>query len=123
MHQLREDTGYPGMKVLQFAFDTREESDYLPHNYNTHCVVYTGTHDNDTVMGWLETSGQKEDVEHAINYLKLTKEEGYHWGFIRGAWSSTGELAIAQMQDFFSSRERSKNEHSINHRWKLDLAL
>ena len=102
VHQLREDTGYPGMKVLQFAFDTREESDYLPHNYNKHCVVYTGTHDNDTVMGWLETSGQKEDVEHAINYLKLTKEEGYHWGFIRGAWSSTGELAIAQMQDFLA---------------------
>lgn len=51
--KLVEDTGYPGMKVLQFAFDSREESNYLPHNYPHNCVVYTGTHDNNTVRdGW-----------------------------------------------------------------------
>ena len=59
----RDKTGYPGMKVLQFAFDTREESDYLPHNYTKNCIVYTGTHDNDTVMGWMDTTGNKEDSE------------------------------------------------------------
>lgn len=119
VHQLRKDTGFPGMKVLQFAFDTREESDYLPHNYDKHCVVYTGTHDNDTVVGWLETSGQKEDVRHAIDYLKLTEAEGYHWGFIRGAWSSTGELAIAQMQDFLGlgSEARMNIPSTIGGNW------
>ena len=48
--QLLDDTGYPGMKVLQFAFDSREDSDYLPHNYNKNCIVYTGTHDNNTII-------------------------------------------------------------------------
>ncbi|MCT4606905.1 MAG: 4-alpha-glucanotransferase [Marinisporobacter sp.] len=95
----REETGYPGMKVLQFAFDTREESDYLPHNYDENCIVYTGTHDNDTACGWFENT-KKSDVDFAIKYLNLNEEEGYHWGFIRGAWSSIGNLVVAQMQDF-----------------------
>lgn len=97
--QLVKDSGYPGMKVLQFAFDSREESDYLPHNYNSHCIVYTGTHDNDTVMGWFENAAS-EDVELAKDYLALNEAEGYNWGFIRGAWSSVAEIAIAPMQDF-----------------------
>ena len=50
--QLQKETGYPGMKILQFAFDSREDSDYLPHNYDKNCVVYTGTHDNNTIYGW-----------------------------------------------------------------------
>ncbi|MEG1773826.1 MAG: 4-alpha-glucanotransferase, partial [Oscillospiraceae bacterium] len=54
VRQLLAESGYPGMKVLQFAFDSREDSDYLPHNYTRHCVVYTGTHDNDTILGWFE---------------------------------------------------------------------
>jgi len=92
-------SGYPGMKVLQFAFDTREESDYLPHNYDKNCVVYTGTHDNETVNGWLKNT-KKSDVDFAVRYLKLSDEEGYNWGFIRAALSSVGDLAIAQMQDY-----------------------
>lgn len=107
--KLREDSGYPGMKILQFAFDSREESDYLPHNYESHCIVYTGTHDNDTVMGWFE-SADKDDVEMAIKYLSLTKSEGYHWGYIRGAWSSVAEIAIAPMQDFLGLG----TEHRMN---------
>lgn len=95
----RNETGFPGMKVLQFAFDTREESDYLPHNYDTDCIVYTGTHDNDTSVGWFENA-PKKDVRHAIDYLRLNRREGYHWGFIRGAWSSTAKVAIAPLQDF-----------------------
>ena len=97
--RFREESGYPGMKVLQFAFDTREESDYLPHNYEKNCVVYTGTHDNDTSNGWFQ-SAETDDVNNAIKYLGLNEEEGYNWGFIRGAWSSVASLAIAQMQDF-----------------------
>lgn len=94
-------SGYPGMKVLEFAFDSKEESDYLPHNYDTNCFVYTGTHDNDTVLGWFKNS-DKGDIKKAISYLKLTQEEGYEWGFIRGAWSSVGVVSVAQMQDFLS---------------------
>ncbi|MGB3367651.1 MAG: 4-alpha-glucanotransferase [Acidaminobacteraceae bacterium] len=107
--KLREDSGYPGMKILQFAFDSREESDYLPHNYNNNSIVYTGTHDNDTVMGWFE-SASVEDVNMAIEYLNLTKEEGYNWGYIRGAWSSVSEIAIAPMQDFLGLG----TEHRMN---------
>lgn len=58
--KLVKKTGYPGMKVLQFAFDSREESDYLPHNYTKNCVVYTGTHDNDTTEGWFTALSAKD---------------------------------------------------------------
>lgn len=117
--KFRQDSGYPGMKVLQFAFDTREESDYLPHNYDKNCVVYTGTHDNDTVNGWIENA-RKEDVKFAIKYLKLNEEEGYNWGFIRGAWSSVGNLAIAQMQDFLGlgSEARMNIPSTIGGNWQ-----
>lgn len=107
VRQLMAATGFPGMKVLQFAFDTREESDYLPHNYDKNCVVYTGTHDNHTIMGWFEHA-PKGDVEHAINYLKLTQEEGYNWGFIRGAWSATAYLALAPLQDFLGLGDEAR---------------
>ncbi len=120
--ELVKDSGYPGMKVLQFAFDSREESDYLPHNYDSHCIVYTGTHDNDTVMGWFD-SAAKEDVAMAIEYLALTKEEGYHWGYIRGAWSSVAETAIAPMQDFLGlGRDHRMNIPSTiggNWEWRV----
>jgi 4-alpha-glucanotransferase len=119
VHELRRYTGYPGMKVLQFAFDTREESDYLPHNFDKNCVVYTGTHDNDTVMGWLTTSGKPGDVKKARDYLKLNREEGEAWGYIRGAWSSTGMTAIAQMQDFLAlgSSARMNIPSTIGGNW------
>lgn len=105
--KFREESGFPGMKVLQFAFDTREESDYLPHNYDKNCVVYTGTHDNDTADGWFENAN-KDDVELSIKYLNLNKDEGYNWGFIRGAWSSVANLAIAQMQDFLGLGDEAR---------------
>ena len=96
--KLVKDSGFPGMKVVQFAFDSREGSDYLPHNYPKHCVVYTGTHDNDTILGWMNTA-PKASVKFAKEYLNLTKEEGYNWGMMRGAWASVGDLAIVPMQD------------------------
>ncbi len=122
--QFRDDTGYPGMKILQFAFDTREESDYLPHNYNKNCIVYTGTHDNDTVMGWFDTTGNKEDVENAKLYLKLDSNEGYHWGFIRGAWSSVANVAIAQMQDFLGlgNESRMNLPSTLGGNWQWRIA-
>ena len=71
VRQLVRDTGYPGMKVLEFAFDSRDSgcaSDYLPHNYPENCVVYTGTHDNETISGWFH-SIQPEEQELARDYL------------------------------------------------------
>lgn len=100
LESFREATGYPGMKLLQFAFDVEEESPYLPHNHIKNCVAYTGTHDNDTALGWIEESGDEDEVEFCKEYLKLTEEEGYNWGFIRGAWSSISDISIATMQDF-----------------------
>jgi len=99
VHELIKETGYPGMKVLQFAFDPREESDYLPHTYDRNAVVYTGTHDNETIMGWVRTV-KSEDIIHAGKYLKLSYEEGINWGFIRGAYSSVANLCVIPMQDF-----------------------
>ena len=97
--QLLKDTGYPGMKILEFAFDSRDNgSDYLPHCYGPHCVVYAGTHDNDTIQGWMVSAPEK-DVAFAKEYLRLTEAEGYHWGMMRGAWASPADLAIMQMQD------------------------
>ena len=104
----RNETGFPGMKVLQFAFDSREESDYLPHNYPVNSIAYTGTHDNDTFRGWFEVTGNKEDVNYAKKYLKLTEEEGYNWGFIRGVWSSVSKISMALMQDFLNLGNESR---------------
>ena len=69
VRQMLKDVGYPGMKVLQFAFDSRENSDYLPHSYSKNSVVYTGTHDNDTVIGWT-SSAPAEDYSYAKKYLR-----------------------------------------------------
>jgi len=117
--QLLKDSGYPGMKVLQFAFDTREASDYLPHNYEKNCIVYTGTHDNDTLIGWMQNANPN-DVALAIDYLKLNEDEGYHWGFIRGAWSTVGKLAIAPLQDFLGldTTSRMNTPSTIGNNWE-----
>lgn len=119
VHKLLKDSGFPGMKVIQFAFDSREDSDYLPHNYPTNCVVYTGTHDNDTVMGWMKTA-PKPSVRFAKKYLNLTKEEGYNWGMMRAAWSSVADLAIVPMQDLIGlgSEARINTPSTIGNNWK-----
>lgn len=96
--KLLEDSGYPGMKVLQFAFGGDPENSYLPHNYTQNSVVYTGTHDNETIMGWFK-SAPKKDVDLSAQYCALTAEEGFHWGMIRTAFSSVSNLAVSPMQD------------------------
>lgn len=64
------------MKVLAFAFSGDCENPYLPHNYERNCVAYTGTHDNDTIKGWIQTTGSKNEVENAVEYLNLTEKKG-----------------------------------------------
>lgn len=97
--QMRDASGYPGMKVLQFAFDSREPSDYLPHAYIPNTVCYTGTHDNMTTRQWFETV-EKEAVEYASEYMNLSQGEGLVWGTIRTAMASVSELCVVPMQDY-----------------------
>ena len=97
--KLRDDSGYPGMKVLGFAFDSREPSDYLPHTYTVNSVCYTGTHDNMTTRQWFETV-DPEAAKYAARYMALTEEEGYVWGTIRTAMASVSETCIVPMQDY-----------------------
>jgi 4-alpha-glucanotransferase len=99
VRQLQLDSGYPGMKVVEFAFDSREDSDYLPHLYPEDSVCYTGTHDNVTLKQWFEEASA-EDVAYAKAYLGLNAEEGYIWGMIRAAMGSVSRICVVQMQDY-----------------------
>ena len=98
---LRDESGYPGMKVLQFAFDSREPSEYLPHTYTSNTVCYTGTHDNMTTRQWLE-SLDPETLEYAAEYMLLSKKEGYVAGAVRTVMASVSDLAIIPMQDILN---------------------
>ncbi len=95
---LRERFGLPGMKVLVFAFGSGPENPFLPHHYTPHCVVYTGTHDNDTVVGWWYERATAVERDFCLRYLKSNGAE-IAWDLIRLAWSSVAALAIAPMQD------------------------
>ena len=97
--KLLADSGWPGMKVLQFAFDPSEPSSYLPHKYSKNCVCYTGTHDNTTTESWFSEAG-KDEIALSIRYLGLNKEEGYTYGFLRGGMGSVADLFVAPIQDF-----------------------
>lgn len=121
--KLLKDSGFPGMKVLQFAFDTREESDYLPHNYTSHCVVYTGTHDNDTIMGWT-VSASPEDVEMAKRYMHFDGSEGFNWAMMRLALMSVADTCILMMPDLIGlgSEGRINTPSTLggNWGWRID---
>ena len=120
VHRLLEETGYPGMKVLEFAFGSRElGSAYLPHCYPTNCVVYTGTHDNDTIRGWMASAPRKE-AAFAKEYLRLSRGEGYHWGMMRAAWASPAGLAMVQMQDLLGlgSEARMNIPSTLGGNWQ-----
>ncbi|MBO5056187.1 MAG: 4-alpha-glucanotransferase [Lachnospiraceae bacterium] len=117
--KLVKKTGYPGMKILQFAFDSREESDYLPHNYTSNSVVYTGTHDNDTTLGWLNAIGRK-DKSFAKRYLNIKSNKDIEWEFIRAALSCVSDTAIIPMQDYLGlgSEARINIPSTLGNNWK-----
>ena len=97
---LLEKTNFPGMKVLQFAFDSYD-SMYLPHNCTENSVCYPGTHDNMTTAQWLQTMPAKT-AAYASEYMHLTQQEGAVWGVIRTAMSTVCKLCIVQMQDYLA---------------------
>ncbi|MCI9556221.1 4-alpha-glucanotransferase [Oscillospiraceae bacterium 50-16] len=116
-------SGYPGMKVLQFAFGSREKgSEYLPHCYPVKCVAYPGTHDNDTIQGWMRSASRKETA-FARDYLRLSRREGYHWGMMRGVWSSPARLAVVPMQDLLGlgSEARMNTPSTLGGNWQWRL--
>ena len=120
VQKLVKDTGFPSMKVLQFAFDSREESNYLPHCYPHNCVVYTGTHDNDTIRGWYE-SLKPADKQMAVRYMnsKRTPESEIHWDFIRLALASVADLAVIPLQDYLGlgSEARLNTPSTLGSNW------
>ncbi len=107
---LVRDSGFPGMKVMEFAFDSRESGDYLPHRYPTNSVVYSGTHDNVTLGQWFQEAAP-DDIQSAVEYLGLNDREGYIWGMIRGAMGSVSKLCIIQMQDYLELTGEGRMNH------------
>ena len=95
--ELRKKFDLPGMKILQFAFDSGEENDFMPHTFDKNCVVYTGTHDNDTTLGqYLAASEQDKQLMHQYFHVDAADPA---WSFIKLAWSTVANVAIAPMQD------------------------
>ena len=121
--KLVKKTGYPGMKILQFAFDSREESDYLPHNYPNNCVVYTGTHDNDTVNGWIPSMSRK-DLAFAKKYLNVKRTSDICESLIRTALGCVADTAVIPMQDYLGlgSEARINTPSTLggNWEWRMD---
>ena len=123
VHTMLKKSGYPGMKVIQFAFDESCNSGYLPHNYVKNCVVYTGTHDNDTIIGWTNSATSKE-VAIAEKYLHVDKAEGFNWAMMRSALGSVGDMCILTMQDIIGlgSEARINIPSTVggNWQWRID---
>ncbi len=125
VHALVEGSGFPSMKVLQFAFDSREPSNYLPHVYNENCVCYTGTHDNPTLRQWYEESSEDDlDRDFARKYMKIEEGEDFCEAIIRLGMESKADLFMVQMQDYLRlGAEARMNEpgklNSRNWRWRM----
>ena len=122
--ELVKKTGFPGMKILEFAFDPSGESSYLPHRYTRNCVVYTGTHDNMTLQGWYQCldGGAKWFAEQYLGNWRTPKEE-IHWDFIRLALQSVARLCVIPVQDYLGYDNWARiNEPSTmgkNWRWRM----
>ncbi len=117
---LRDSLGFPGMKILQFAFDSGPDNPYLPWNFTSPgCVVYTGTHDNDTTVGWFFDAGVSEDSKKAA--LRVANSDGsrIHLDFIRLAYASTARMAVIPMQDVlgFGSDCRMNTPSTTENNW------
>ena len=124
VHELLRETGFPGMKVLEFAFDSRESSGstYLPHHYERNCVAYPGTHDNNTILGWLSELSP-EDAAYARKYLRLGDDEENSqicWNVIGALWGSVADLTVVQMQDVLGlgSEARMNTPSTLGKNWK-----
>ena len=132
VEKLRDDFGFPGMRILQFAFSSDTKNHDLPHNYHPNVVVYTGTHDNDTTVGWFNSvagEGSTRDAEQVererdfcLKYLNTDGRE-IHWDFVRTAWASVADTAVAPLQDLLGlgteARMNLPNSTSGNWSWRF----
>ena len=127
VRKLVHDSGFPGMKVVEFAFDVRDTgaaSDYLPHNYIRNCVVYTGTHDNETLIGWWSSIDQRSrDMARDYMAAHYTPDRLINVPFITLAMRSIADLCIIPMQDYLGLDNKSRmNKPSTvgdNWRWRM----
>lgn len=121
VRQLLKDSGFPGMKVLQFAFDSRDGGGeaYLPENYPENCVAYVGTHDNDTALGWMHTA-PTGDVALAKAYLRETGDRAAVKAMMRAVWNSRAFLAVVQAQDILElgSESRMNTPATVGENWR-----
>ena len=120
--ELVKKTGFPGMKILEFAFGTDATNEYLPHNYCTNCIVYTGTHDNETIMGWYENVDEEQRA-YADEYLGIKEGDEVNMKFITAAFSSVADTVVIPMQDYLGlgneARVNTPSTLGGNWEWRL----
>ena len=122
--KLLKDAGYPGMKVLQYAFDWTEYSYYLPYNHIPNCVVYTGTHDNTTTRAWIEEiSDHDRDLARRYIHSENTDYGTFVWDMIREAYRSVADLCIIPLQDYLVKGKEARINHpgTLGENWKWRL--
>ena len=124
VRELLVESGYPGMKVLQFAFDESGESVYLPFRYDKNCIVYTGTHDNETTKGWLGNLTQSNRAY--VNQYTACEDKDTDecvWGLIRAAQSSVAEVCVVPLQDYLclGNEARMNTPSTLGDNWKWRL--
>ena len=119
VRKLVKKCGYPGMKILEFAFDSGVDNDYLPHNYAPNCIVYTGTHDNDTVKGWFDTLKKKEK-DYTKKYIGIKSNKDIVNAMIRLAQSSVADTCIIPFQDYLElgTEARINIPSTLGNNWK-----
>ncbi len=122
VHQMVADSGFPGMQVLEFAFDARDGDGNLPFTYERNCACYTGTHDNVPVMGWAHEAA-RSDVEWALEYFNCADEDEINWAFLRGGMESVADFFAAQMQDYLGlgSESRTNTPGILGGNWQWRL--
>ena len=122
VRKLLADSGLPGMKILEFAFDAHGDSAYLPHNCEENSICYIGTHDNETVQGWLKWA-DKPSLRFAERYMHITPDEGWNWGMIRSGMATPSRLFVVQMQDLLElgadARMNSPGTSVGNWQWRM----
>jgi 4-alpha-glucanotransferase len=124
VEKIRDQLGFPGMRVLQFAFESDEKNPYLPHNYEQrNTIVYTGTHDNNTTLGWFMGNKLSEDTRGRIRrYLNSYDDSRISWEFSRLAMSSIAAMSIIPLQDILGFGEDCQlnrpGTQSGNWRWR-----
>ena len=121
VYKMLADVGYPGMKILQFAFGEDSANEHLPHNFtSSNCIAYTGTHDNETLKGWV-SSQSSDTLKYCMAYLGVKKKKDIPKNIIKQTWASVAQTAIAQMQDFLNSdaSARMNTPSTLGNNWQF----